>query len=209
LAPEHEQLGVGGVNFPEGVLKLVPGLDAPLDLLDPPGGDALDPLLAAAHEGKEPDGVAWLLSAVASGLAAAPVGERKGARQEILREVESADELELALAEAGGPGASGLRLHLYGAIHTDNQECEHWLQTVKIGGPSAASTTETLLPSVQELTRTGITCGSETADGELTSNAAPATKLAPLNTRPTLPSHKTMCMRDLQWRSRILSHFFV
>jgi hypothetical protein len=163
LAPEHEQLGVGGENFPEGVLKLAPGLDAPLDLLDPRGGDALDPLLAVAHEGKEPDGVAWFLSAVASGLAAAPVGERKGARQEILREVEPADELELALAEAGGLGASGFGLHLYGIIHSENQECKHLFRTAKIGSPSAASTTETLLPSVQELTRTGITCDSETA----------------------------------------------
>jgi len=110
LAPEHEQFGVGGEDLPEGVLKLAAGLDAALDLLGPGGRDSFDALLAAGHKGQEPDGVALLLSTVASGLAAAAVGQAERAGQQIIREVEPADQFKLALAEARGLGPLGSNL---------------------------------------------------------------------------------------------------
>ncbi|MEK7406376.1 MAG: hypothetical protein AAB225_14840 [Acidobacteriota bacterium] len=42
LAPEHQQFGVGGEDFPEGILKLAAGLNQPLDFLGPSGGDSFD-----------------------------------------------------------------------------------------------------------------------------------------------------------------------
>lgn len=77
-APEHEQFGVGGEEFPEGVPELAAGLDPALDLLDPGGRDSLDALFAVAHKGREPNRVAFLWSAVAGRLATAAVGEGAG-----------------------------------------------------------------------------------------------------------------------------------
>jgi len=51
--------------------------------------------------------VALLLSAVAGGLAAAAVGEREGAGQQVIGQMEAADQFELALAEAGSVGPLG------------------------------------------------------------------------------------------------------
>ncbi len=107
LAPEHEQLGVGGEHRAQRLLGLAAGLDAPLHFLDPLGRVTFDAVFAPGHEGRKPEGVALALSAVAGGFAAAAVGEGQRAGQQILGQVEAADESELVLAEACGLGTKG------------------------------------------------------------------------------------------------------
>jgi hypothetical protein len=100
IAPKHQQLGVGGEDLPEGVLELSAGLDAPSHLLHPLGRNALDALFAVGDEGEKPDGVASPFSTVAGGLAAAAIGERERAGQQVLRQLGTADEFALAPAQA-------------------------------------------------------------------------------------------------------------
>jgi hypothetical protein len=51
--------------------------------------------------------MAGALGAVAVGLAAAEMGEGKGAGQQIVGKLETTHEFKLALAQSGGLGASG------------------------------------------------------------------------------------------------------
>ena len=73
--------------------------------------DSLDPLLAMDHEGERPGRVALAGGAVAGGFAAARVAEAERTGQEIIREVQPADQFELALADPGSLRTLGL-VHL-------------------------------------------------------------------------------------------------
>jgi hypothetical protein len=44
LASQHQELGIGGQDFPHGVLEFAPSIDAAADVLDPVLGDVLDML---------------------------------------------------------------------------------------------------------------------------------------------------------------------
>jgi len=107
LARQHQQLSVGGQYFPHRVLEFPSGSHPAADVLDPGAGNVLDMLLATHHEGEGPDGMAWALGAVAVGLAAAEVGKRKRAGQQIVGKVETTHQFKLALAKSRGLGASG------------------------------------------------------------------------------------------------------
>jgi hypothetical protein len=56
--------------------------------------------------------MAAILGAMTGGLAAAEMGEREGARESILRDVETMHELELALTEPRSAEALGFFVHL-------------------------------------------------------------------------------------------------
>ena len=98
-ASQHQELGIGGQNFPYRILEFGPGFDAPADVLDPILGNVLHVLLAIHHESERPDGMAGALGAVAGGLAAADMRLGKGAGKEIVRKLKPTHQFELALAE--------------------------------------------------------------------------------------------------------------
>ena len=112
LARQHQQLRIGRQYFAHGVLKLPTGLDPAPDLLDPFLGDVLDPLFSVHHKGQRPDGMAAVIGTITGGLAAAEMGEGKGARESILGDMETAQQLELALTQSGSERASDLLIHL-------------------------------------------------------------------------------------------------
>jgi hypothetical protein len=124
LAGQHQQFSIGGQHFPERVLELVAGLDLLAHMLDPLARDAFDAPLAARHEGEGPGGVAFTFRAVASGLATTGSTEGERAGQQISRESEAPQEVELALPPVGGEGASGVRDHLVAIMLQDKQECK-------------------------------------------------------------------------------------
>src|SRR6267143_2198699 len=112
LACQHQQLRIGRQYFADGVLKLPTCLDPAPYLLDPFLGDVLDPLFPLHHKGQRPDGMAAVLGTMTGGLAAAEMREREGARESILGDMETAQQLELALTQSGSERASGLMNHL-------------------------------------------------------------------------------------------------
>jgi hypothetical protein len=111
-------LGVSREDFGHGLFKLPACFYQASNLLDPLSGDMLHALLAPGHEGERPNGVPLLvLSAMASGLTAAPVGERKRTGEEIGRDSEATEEFELALTESSGLRTFGCNLHMNVIIH--------------------------------------------------------------------------------------------
>jgi hypothetical protein len=106
LAGQDQQFGVGRQHFAHDILKFASGGDLPLHLIHPIPGDALDMSLAFHHEGERPSLMTLLVSAMAAGIPAARVTAGEGSGQQIGRDGETAQELELALAEAGGLRAS-------------------------------------------------------------------------------------------------------
>jgi hypothetical protein len=109
LARQHQQFGVGGEQFADGILKLVTGLDAGADQFGPMPGDAFDAAAALVDKGQGPTGMAGVLGvgAMAGGFATSGGGLGERARQQVFGEGEAAQEFKLALAEAGGLGAFG------------------------------------------------------------------------------------------------------
>ena len=104
---QHEQLGVGGQHFADGVLKLTSGLHAAPHLLDPFLGDVLDLFFSLDHKGQRPDRMAAVLRTMTGRLAAAEMSEGEGARESILGDMETAHQLKLALAEPRSERALG------------------------------------------------------------------------------------------------------
>jgi hypothetical protein len=100
LAGQDQKLGVGRQHFAHGILKFAPGGDAPLHLLHPIPGDALDMSLAFHHEGQCPSLMTLLASAMAAGIPAARVTPGENPGQQIGWDGETAEQLKLALAEA-------------------------------------------------------------------------------------------------------------
>jgi hypothetical protein len=92
-------LGVGRQHFLYRVLKFTPGRDAPLHLLRPISGDALDVSLALHHEGQSPSLMALLVSTTAAGIPAARVTPGEGPGQQMGWNGETMEQLKLALAE--------------------------------------------------------------------------------------------------------------
>jgi len=68
---------------------------------------------------------------MAVGPAAAPVGLSQSSGQQLIGELILAHDLMLALAPAGSFGAFGVDLHLKVSIHTDKEECKHFLRIRK------------------------------------------------------------------------------
>jgi len=113
LASQHQELGIGGQNFPHRVLKFPPRLDVTADVLDPVLGNMLDVLLAVHHKCERPEGVSLLvLDAVAGGLAAAQMRKREGTGEQIVGKLETPHQLELALAESRSLRTAGFIFHL-------------------------------------------------------------------------------------------------
>jgi len=108
FAPQHEQLGVGGEDLAQSVLKSAAGGYAPADVVHPILGNAFDSFLTVRHEGQGPGSVPLASGAVAGRFSAAGMADGEGAGQEILGEGELAEQGEFALAEAGSLGAVGL-----------------------------------------------------------------------------------------------------
>jgi hypothetical protein len=106
LAGQDQQFGVGRQHVAHDILKFAPGGDLPLHLIHPIPGDALDMSLAFHHEGEGPSLMTLLVSAMAAGIPAARVTAGEGSGQQIGRDGETAQELKLALAQAGGLQAS-------------------------------------------------------------------------------------------------------
>ena len=97
LPPHGQELRVGGEDLRHGLLELPVGLDQTLHFLDPCVRNALHALLAPHQEGERPAGVPLpVLGAMAGGLTAAAVGQRKGTGQPIGRDAEATQEFELA-----------------------------------------------------------------------------------------------------------------
>jgi len=84
LASQHEELGIGGQNFPYRILEFTPGFDAPADVLDPVLGNVLDMLFAPHHESERPDRMAGAVGTMAGGLAATQRGLGQGAGEQIV-----------------------------------------------------------------------------------------------------------------------------
>ena len=112
FAPQHQQLGVGGEDLAQSVLKGAAGFDAPADVVHPIFGNAFDPFLAGGHEGQRPSGVPLALGAMAGGFTAAGMADGERARKQILGKLELAEQRKFALAEPGSLGTLGLEFHL-------------------------------------------------------------------------------------------------
>src|SRR5207247_7800005 len=102
------KLGVGRQHFAYCVLKCTPGGDAPLHLLHPVPGDALDVSLAFHHEGQGPSLMTLVVRAMAAGVPAARVTPGEGPGQQFGWDGEKAEQLKLALSEVCGLRASWL-----------------------------------------------------------------------------------------------------
>jgi hypothetical protein len=64
---------------------------------------------------------------MAGGFAAAAMGEREGAGQEILGQGETAEHGELALAPASGLGTFWGGVHLNALIHAETKKIDYFL----------------------------------------------------------------------------------
>jgi hypothetical protein len=100
LALQHKQLRVGRQHFADSVLKLPSRLDPAPHVLDPILGDVLDTFFPLHHKGQRPDGMATVLGTMTGGLAATEMREGQGAREGILGDRETAQELKLALTQS-------------------------------------------------------------------------------------------------------------
>ena len=113
LARQYQQLCVGGQYFANSVLSLPPRLDPAPDLLDPFLGDVLDLLFPLDHKGQRPDGMAAVIGTMTGGLAAAEIREGERTRESIPGDMETSQQLELALTQARSQRASSLVDHLH------------------------------------------------------------------------------------------------
>jgi len=100
LALQREQLCVGRQHFADGVLKLSSRLDPAPHFLDPILGDVLDAFFSLHHKGQRPDRMAPVLGTMTGGLATTEMREGEGARESILGDRETAQQLKLALAQS-------------------------------------------------------------------------------------------------------------
>jgi hypothetical protein len=112
FARQHQELRVGRQYFADGVLKLPPRLDLAPHFLHPFLGNVLDVLFPVNHKRQRPDRMAAILGAMARGLAAAEMGERQRARERILGDLETAQQLEFALAQSSRKRALRTMNHL-------------------------------------------------------------------------------------------------
>ena len=112
LALQREQLCVGRQHFADGVLKLPSRLDPAPHFLDPILGDVLDTFFSLHHKGQRPDRMAAVLGTMTGGLAATEMREGQGAREGILGDRETAQQLKLALAQSRSERSIPLMDHL-------------------------------------------------------------------------------------------------
>ena len=131
FAPQHQQLSVGCEDLAQSVLKGAAGFDAPADVVHPLFGDAFDTTLPLRHESEKPDGMAFARSAMASGLAAAAMGEGERAGQQVLWEGKLSEAGELTLTEAGGFGTFWADVHLKAIMHPELTNSQAFLRTRK------------------------------------------------------------------------------
>jgi hypothetical protein len=97
LPGQHQELRVGRQYLAHGILELTPRLHPAPHVLHPFFGNVLDMLFPPDHKGQGPDGMALALGAMTGGLATAQMTEGERAGEEILRDMETAQQLELAL----------------------------------------------------------------------------------------------------------------
>jgi hypothetical protein len=131
LAPQHEQLGIGGEDLAQSVLEGAASINASAHVLDPILGNPFDSLLTVGHEGQRPGGVALPHGAVAGRLPAAGVADGKGTGEELFGEMELLDEGEFALPQPGGLGTFGLGYHLGVILLQEYAKCQHHLRMRK------------------------------------------------------------------------------
>ena len=68
---------------------------------------------------------------MASGAAAAAVSLSEASREQFIRQLELANDFELALAQERSFGAFGFDLHLYASMHADFEKSKHNLRIRK------------------------------------------------------------------------------
>jgi len=100
LAAQDEKLGIGREHLAYGILKFASGRDAPLDLLRPIAGDALDLWLTLGrHEVQGPSFMTLVVRAMAAGIPAPREAPSDASGQQIGQDGETAEQLKFALAE--------------------------------------------------------------------------------------------------------------
>ncbi len=107
FAGQDQQLCVGSEHFADGLLKFTACLDSLLDFLDPLFGDALGVSFPSHHEDERPRRMALAFSTVARGFPAAGVVEHQRTREEVVRDLELAEECKLTLTQARGERSFG------------------------------------------------------------------------------------------------------
>src|SRR5260370_31823093 len=95
---ERQQLGIGGEDLGNGVLKLASLLHQSTNLLHPFIGDTLDALAAIHPEGQRPNGMSFSIDTVTVGFPAAPVRQCEEARHLVWSNLQSTKPSVLALA---------------------------------------------------------------------------------------------------------------
>ena len=111
LAPQHQQLGVGGQDLTQSVLKLAASVNAPADVIHPLFGNPFDPFPSRSQEGQRPSGVSLARGAMPGGLSTTGIADGERTGKQILRQMELANQCQPALPESGGLRTFGLRLH--------------------------------------------------------------------------------------------------
>jgi hypothetical protein len=94
-------------------------VDTPPDIVNPLVRDPLDAMLALGHEAEEPNRMPLARSAMACGFAAAAMSLTQRARQQVLGELELANQAELALAQPRGQGAFRFDFNLNTIMYTE------------------------------------------------------------------------------------------
>ena len=112
LPCQHQEFGVGGENLAHGILILATGLDALANFLDQCVGNMLLPFFSVRHKAEVPGGMTVAGSTVAGWVAAADLHLKQRAGQEIFRNLEAAEEFQLALPQADSLRAFGFPIHL-------------------------------------------------------------------------------------------------
>jgi hypothetical protein len=106
-------------------------VDTPPDIVYPPVRNPFDAMLALGHEAEEPNRMPLARSAMACGFAAPAMSSTQRARQQVLGELELANQAELALAQPSGLGAFWFALHLNTIMYTELEKLKGFFQTRK------------------------------------------------------------------------------
>src|SRR3990172_3424076 len=110
-------MSVGCHHLSQCLLVFAPSLHPLAHLLNQMLWDVLNLFLAAGHEGQRPDQMSLALGAVAVWLATAQLLPGKRTGKKVVRELESADQIKLALANPGCLGSFRLNFHLIVILH--------------------------------------------------------------------------------------------
>jgi hypothetical protein len=106
-------------------------MDTPLDIVNPLVRNPFHTMLALGHEAEKPNRMPLARSAMARRFAAPAMSLTKRARQQILGELELANQAELALAQPSGFGALWFDLHLNTIMYAEREKIKGFFRTRK------------------------------------------------------------------------------